>query len=198
MSARAPAGNERHVPEFEYLTGEAIHRRVVGDLIPSAKDSLLIATATLKATRLRDESGGRGRGRRARQGGIVRLLARLAARGVQVRILHSGVPSGPFLEDLKTVTPGVFQMRRCPRTHFKAAIVDGQRLYIGSANLTGAGLGAKSADRRNFEAGLVTDDPALVDAVADLFEAIWSGALCRRCRRRDVCPAPLESPWDAG
>ena len=87
-------------------------------------------------------------------------------------------------------------MRRCPRTHFKAAIVDGQRLYLGSANLTGAGLGAKSAGRRNFEVGLVTDDPALVDAVADLFEAIWSGAMCKRCQRQNFCPAPLESPWD--
>lgn len=88
-------------------------------------------------------------------------------------------------------------MRRCPRTHFKAAVVDGQQVYLGSANLTGAGLGAKSGSRRNFEIGLLSDDPALVDAVADLFEAIWSGAMCRDCDRTDYCPEPLESPWQA-
>ena len=186
------------MPQFEYLTGDALYRRVLADLVPSAKDSLLVATATLKAA-LMPQGGGPGRGRRRTGGGraesIVRLFERLAARGVQVRILHSGVPSGPFLQDLKTVTPGAFQMRRCPRTHFKAAVIDGNRLYLGSANLTGAGLGAKSAGRRNFEIGLVTDDAALVDTVADLFEAIWSGAMCRRCDRRAFCPVPLESPW---
>ncbi|MFO8012269.1 MAG: phospholipase D family protein [Phycisphaerae bacterium] len=176
--------------DLEILTGPDIYDRVVGELLPSARDSLLIATATLKATRI------------VRPGGsaesVVRLLARLGRRGVAVRVLHSGVPSGPFLEELKGIEPHAFEMRRCPRTHFKAAIVDGERLYLGSANLTGAGLGAKSADRRNVEVGLVTADPALVDEVADLFEAVWSGALCRTCGRRDHCPVPLESPWEEG
>ena len=176
------------MPHVEYLTGNAIYQRVLAELIPSAKDSLLIATATLKATRVKKRDGSAE--------SIVRVLARLARRRVEVRVLHSGVPSGPFLEDLKSVKPGVFQMRRCPRTHFKAAIVDGQRLYLGSANLTGAGLGAKSARRRNFEMGLVSDDPALVDTVADLFEAVWSGGMCGRCDRQAFCPVPLESPWD--
>jgi phosphatidylserine/phosphatidylglycerophosphate/cardiolipin synthase-like enzyme len=175
------------MPKFEYLTGDDLYRRVLGDLVPSAKDSLLVATATLKAARII--------GRDGRATSIVRHLQRLGERGVEVRILHSGIPSGPFLEELKRVPAGAFQMRRCPRTHFKAAIIDGERLYLGSANLTGAGLGAKSDGRRNFEIGLVTDDPALVDTVADLFEAVWSGAMCRRCDRKDFCPEPLESPW---
>jgi phosphatidylserine/phosphatidylglycerophosphate/cardiolipin synthase-like enzyme len=178
------------MPRFEYLTGDELYDRVLREVVPSAKDSLFIATATLKATRTPGPNGSAE--------SIVRLLERMGRRGVQVRILHSGVPSGPFLKDLKAVKPGAFQMRRCPRTHFKAAIVDGGRLYLGSANLTGAGLGAKSARRRNFEVGLVTDDPALVDMVADLFEAIWSGTMCRRCGRRPFCPAPLETPWDGG
>jgi len=176
------------MPDFEVLTGEHLYARVLAEIVPSARDSLLIATATLKATRIVRPDGAAE--------SIVHLLARMAARGVEVRVLHSGVPSGPFLEELKGVEPGAFGMRRCPRTHFKAAIVDGQRLYLGSANLTGAGLGAKSAERRNFEVGLVTEDPALLDTVADLFEAIWSGAMCRDCHRAEYCPVPLESPWD--
>ena len=178
------------MPDVEYLTGSDIYDRVLADLIPSAADSLLIATATLKAARIIRRDGSAE--------SIVHLLARMGERGVAVRILHSGVPSGPFLEDLKDVEPHAFQMRRCPRTHFKAAVIDGEQLYLGSANLTGAGLGAKSAGRRNFEIGLVTDDPALVDTVADLFEAIWSGAMCETCQRRPHCPVPLESPWDEG
>jgi len=176
------------MPHFETLTGREIYDRVLADLIPSARNSLLIATATLKAARIVRRDGSAQ--------SIVRLLQRLGERGVAVRVLHSGVPSGPFLEELKEVTPHAFEMRRCPRTHFKAVVVDGERLYLGSANLTGAGLGAKSADRRNFEVGLLSEDPALVDTVADLFEAVWSGALCDTCDRRDHCPVPLEEPWD--
>ena len=175
------------MPQFEYLTGERIYTRVLAELIPSAADSLLVATATLKATRI--PRGG------SEAESVVRLFERLGDRGVVVRILHGGIPSGPFLEELKSVRRGAFQMRRCPRTHFKAAVVDGQRVYLGSANLTGAGLGAKSAGRRNFEIGLETDDPVLVDAVADLFESVWSGSMCDTCDQRLHCPLPLESPW---
>ncbi len=184
--------------DLEILTGPAIYERVLGELVPSARDSLLIATATLKATRLVRSGGSAPPSRRRGRGSesVVRLLARLGRRGVAVRVLHAGVPSGPFLEELKTIEPHAFEMRRCPRTHFKAAVVDGERLYLGSANLTGAGLGAKSAGRRNVEVGLVTADPALLDTVADLFEAVWSGALCAECDRRDHCPVPLEEPWD--
>ena len=177
------------MPQYEYLAGEDINGRVLGEMVPAAKDSLLIATATLKAMRVVRPDG--------TAESIVHVLARLARRGVTVRVLHSGIPSGPFLEELKTVEPGTFHMRRCPRTHFKAVVVDGSRIYLGSANLTGAGLGAKSEGRRNFEIGLVTDDAAMIDAVADLFEAIWSGSQCKTCDRTDFCPEPLEEPWDA-
>jgi phosphatidylserine/phosphatidylglycerophosphate/cardiolipin synthase-like enzyme len=70
--------------------------------------------------------------------------------------------------------------------------VDGQLLYLGSANLTGAGLGAKGEGRRNFETGIVTDDEGLLDAMQERFDAIWSGRSCDGCRRRDLCPAPLD------
>ena len=67
-------------------------------------------------------------------------------------------------------------------------------MYLGSANLTGAGLGAKSASRRNFEAGVWTDDLSLIDPVADMLETIWSGEYCDECGRQEHCPVPLEEP----
>lgn len=45
----------------------------------------------------------------------------------------------------------------CPRVHLKSLIIDGRFAYVGSANLTGAGMGAKSDRRRNFESGIITD-----------------------------------------
>ena len=80
--------------------------------------------------------------------------------------------------------------------HFKAVIVDGAWAYLGSANLTGAGLGAKGEGRRNFELGICTEDFDTIDRVSALFEAVWSGAECGACRLRRICPDPI-APADA-
>ena len=55
----------------------------------------------------------------------------------------------------------------CPRVHFKMLIFDFESAYIGSANLTGAGIGMKSSNRRNFEAGILTDEAHLIDAACE-------------------------------
>ena len=67
-------------------------------------------------------------------------------------------------------------------------------MYMGSANLTGAGLGAKSARRRNFEAGIWTDELTLIDGVLDMLQTVWNGSCCGDCGRKDFCPQPLEEP----
>ena len=91
----------------------------------------------------------------------------------------------------------------CPRVHFKCIIVDGVKAYFGSANLTGAGMGAKDAPapkasgcpksekKRNFENGVQTDDPALVEPLVEQFDSVWRGAFCRDCGRRDFCGDPV-------
>lgn len=38
-----------------------------------------------------------------------------------------------------------------------------------SANLTGAGMGMKSAANRNFEAGFLTDEPGFIDVATSHF-----------------------------
>jgi hypothetical protein len=79
----------------------------------------------------------------------------------------------------------------CPRVHLKTVIVDGELLYLGSANWTGAGLGAKGDARRNFELGVLSDDEQLLDQVQAFFDWIWNGKPCSGCRLRSVCEAPL-------
>lgn len=69
---------------------------------------------------------------------------------------------------------------------------DGASLYLGSANWTGAGLGAKGEGRRNFEAGVLTDDDLLLDQMQATFDSIWSGRECKGCRLRTLCAAPLD------
>jgi hypothetical protein len=67
-------------------------------------------------------------------------------------------------------------------------------MYLGSANLTGAGLGAKADGKRNFELGVWTESPQMIDAVQDHFNRLWEGRECTSCKRKDICPVPLEEP----
>lgn len=170
----------------ELLSGEALYRRVVLEKMVQARESVLISTANVKAMLLELQPG--------RFRPVVELFARLSARGVTVRLLHAELPSRPFREAFdkhQRLTSGGLELKICPRVHFKAVLIDGAWLYVGSANLTGAGLGAKHANGRNFELGFVTEDFGTIDTVSALFDAVWSGAECRRCRLHAVCSDPI-------
>jgi phosphatidylserine/phosphatidylglycerophosphate/cardiolipin synthase-like enzyme len=163
-------------------------RRVVVDGILCATVSLDIATADFKAMLV---PSGRGS---STAPSIVQIFRRLAERGVEIRLLHAGTPSAPALRELKQALPKNLTIRRCPRLHSKTVVVDSRAMYLGSANLTGAGLGAKADGKRNFEMGIWTESAELIDAVLEQFNALWEGERCRTCRRKDVCPVPLEEP----
>ncbi len=192
--------------EAQLVIGAQHLNRVVRDGMLKAKVSLDIASADFKAMLVPtaiagvggSSRGGKGRGRgHGRRGGaesIVEVFRRLAQRGVEIRLLHSGVPSSPALHELRQELPVGLTIRRCPRVHMKAIIIDAAAMYLGSANLTGAGLGAKGEHKRNFELGVWTESTGLIDAVLSEFNAIWEGRRCDKCLRKDVCPVPLEEP----
>lgn len=165
------------------------YHRIVRDGILKAAVSLDIMTADFKAMLIPAAGGG---GRSAPS--IVEVFRRLADKGVEIRLMHAGTPSSAALRELRRALPAGLTIRRCPRLHAKAVIVDSRAMYLGSANLTGAGLGAKADGRRNFEMGVWTESAPLIDAVVDQFNALWEGRQCASCRRKDVCPVPLEEP----
>ena len=69
--------------------------------------------------------------------------------------------------------------------------IDLDEVYVGSANLTGAGIGMKSAKTRNFEAGILTDESALLDAAIEQFDSVWAGFRCKDCSRKKFCGDPI-------
>lgn len=176
-----PTGQVELVVDADHL------RRVVREGVQRAQSSVAIATADFKAMLVPDPSGDGARS-------IVEVFRGLTLRGVEVRLLHSGVPSGPALQELRQDVPEGLTIRRCPRLHAKAVVIDCAAMYLGSANLTGAGLGAKSDGRRNFEWGVWTRSTELIDAVLGEFDALWEGGRCESCQRHDICPVPLEEP----
>ncbi|MET0794733.1 MAG: phospholipase D family protein [Polyangiaceae bacterium] len=170
------------------------YEQVMLRALSEARVSVWIGTANVKDIHLEAPIGTRARAR-GQYLSITERLTELVRRKVEVRILHGGIPSRPFRESLakssELVSPR-FEMRHCPRVHLKMIAVDGSYLYLGSANFTGAGLGAKGEGRRNFELGISTDDDVLLDAAQARFERIWRGAECGNCRLRAECPAPLD------
>ena len=161
--------------------------RVVLEGMLRAKVGLDIMTADFKAMLVPVEG-------RRRAPSIVELLRGLAEEGVEIRLLHAGTPSSAALVELKRELPRGLVIRRCSRLHAKAVIVDCSRMYLGSANLTGAGLGAKGEGKRNFEMGIWTTSAGLIDGVLEQFNALWEGRRCEGCKRKEVCPVPLEEP----
>ncbi len=78
------------------------------------------------------------------------LLARLINKGVDVRLIHAKEPGPAFREDFDKYLILFNRLERvlCPRVHFKMIVFDCKEVYIGSANLTGAGIGMKSENTR--------------------------------------------------
>ena len=157
--------------DVEFLEGWDLYERVMLGDLHEANRVVRIATANLKLFRLGGE-------RYKKPRSIGHVLADLTARGVAVRLLHSGVPSEAFLDFLRETDvheQSRFTMKRCPRVHFKAIIVDDRVMYTGSANMTGAGLGMRVENRRNFEVGFRTSDEDLIRQTRSLFDVVWKG-----------------------
>lgn len=171
----------------ELLSGRSLYEAVIRDGLLRAKRSVWIATANVKELYVESP------GLRSRYRSILGAFDDLSASGVELRLLHAELPSRRFraaFDRRPRLVKGGLQMKQCPRVHLKTVIVDGSWLYLGSANLTGAGLGAKGEHKRNFEFGFVSEDFALLDEVQTLFESLWTGLPCQSCVLREICPDP--------
>ena len=152
--------------------------------VPNVKHSLWIGTADIKDIYINDEGQTRP---------FLALLAKLIRRGVEVRLIHAKEPGPNFREDFDKSPVLYDRLERvlCPRVHFKMLVFDGKEVYVGSANLTGAGIGMKAETTRNFEAGILTDDPEIVEKAMNQFDEVWIGKHCKKCKRREFCADPI-------
>ena len=76
------------------------------------------------------------------------VLDGMLKRGGELRLIHAKEPGQNWRDDIDRYPDlwrGMERMLLCPCVHFKCIIVDGVKAYFGSANLTGAGMGAKDA-----------------------------------------------------
>lgn len=169
--------------DFLYISNEEHYTKVI-EKIASVKKTLWIGTSDIKDLYVKD-----GRSRKPFLG----VLSDLAESGVEIRLIHAKEPGPAFRKDFDRYPSLIDGMERvlCPRVHFKIIVFDLKTAYVGSANLTGAGLGMKGENTRNFEAGILSSDKAFVKQAASQFDQVWMGAFCKACRRKAFCADPI-------
>ncbi len=168
------------------LLNEAVYHEFFADRIPQAQKFLWIITADIKDLHV-------VRGKRSVP--FLSVLSELVENSVHVRLIHAKEPGPRFRKDFdrypNLIHSPLFERVLCPRVHTKAIIIDGREMLLTSANLTGAGMGAKSPFRRNFEFGIHTNDRAQISEMMTFIDNLYLGEFCRKCQRRSVCPDPI-------
>lgn len=164
----------------QYIADTDHYSKVIAQ-IPKVKRLLWIATADLKDLYVERKDSS--------VIPFLQVLNDLVKKGVEVRLIHAKEPGTAFREDFDKYPAlwGGMERRLCPRVHMKIMVMDSNLVYIGSANLTGAGMGMKSSANRNFEAGMLTDEPGFIDSAMSHFDAIWEGVRCKKCGRKEYC-----------
>ena len=164
---------------IKYIQNEEHYKEALSKA-SKVKEALWIGTADIKDLYVGDEP-------------FLGVIAELVKKGIDVRLIHAKEPGPIFREEFDRYPVLIKQLQRqlCPRVHFKIVVFDYREVYVGSANLTGAGIGAKGANKRNFEAGILTDEFEIVDAACEQFDSVWTGKHCKQCLRKEMCGAPI-------
>lgn len=171
------------LPETSYIANDAHYDQVI-ERIKDVKKTLWIGTADIKDLYVKD-----GRGTKP----LLEVLSELVKKGVAIRLIHAKEPGPAFRQDFDKYPALIEGMERvlCPRVHFKIIIFDLKMAYVGSANLTGAGIGMKGENTRNFEAGILSTNKDFVKNAAEQFDSVWMGSFCKSCKRKEFCSDPI-------
>lgn len=164
----------------EFITNKDIYEKVIQQRIPFAEKFVWIGTSDLKDLYVK---------KKTKMVPFLEVLSDLIKKGVEIRLIHAKEPGEIFREEFDKYPALIKGMERllCPRVHFKIVIIDGTFAYTGSANLTGAGMGSKSENNRNFENGFITDNKSLVGQILNQFDSVWMGKHCKKCDRKKFC-----------
>lgn len=170
----------------QLLLNREIYTEFLQKRVPLATDFLWITTADLKDLHVQTDAGFEP---------FLAVLASLVERGVGVRLVHAKEPGPRFREDFDRYESlagnELFERVLCPRVHTKAIVIDAKQAFVGSANMTGAGIGAKGEHKRNFEAGFLFDNKQHIAQLMDWIDDLYLGRHCVDCQRREYCPDPI-------
>ncbi|MDA3882167.1 MAG: phospholipase D-like domain-containing protein [Bacteroidales bacterium] len=167
--------------DIQFVVNEEIYNKVLLEKVPNVKRSVWIATADIKDLYVK---------KLGKMVPFLHIVSDLLLRGVEVRLIFAKEPGTAFQKDFDKypVLAKKLEQFHCPRVHFKMVIIDGgEWVFTGSANLTGAGMGAKSVRNRNFENGVISTNATFNNQVFEQFDSVWMGTYCDSCGRKQYC-----------
>lgn len=169
--------------QTKFIINEQLYHEVI-EPVAHASKFVWIGTADIKDMHVKHKGKVKS---------FLAVLNELINKNVEIRLLHAKEPGPNFRKSFDSY-PGLWnsmERQLCPRVHFKHIIIDGEFAYSGSGNLTGAGLGMKDANHRNFESGIITKDKNLIGQIMQQFDMVWMGHYCKDCKRRKYCGDPI-------
>ncbi len=172
-----------------HFNGESAYAELVA-LLESAERAIHVMVFILG----RDETGR----------GIVEVLTRKAAQGVQVRLLLDSLGSlttkhrfvrplrdaGGAIGHFLPVLPVRRRWSANLRNHRKIAIVDGRAAMVGGMNLDGRFMGPRPDARRFLDSAVFLRGPAVGD-IEDVFASDWEFATGQAVPRAAAAAAPV-------
>ena len=164
------------------------HYEEVIERIRAAKSSIRIMTGDFKRFKLKPTAK---QGKNYNDGTpFIKHLMEKAEKGVSVQIICSS-PSKSFKEEYdalyEKMKPMNLRIYFCKRNHSKVVIVDNRVAYVGSANVTPAGLAQGIMSPGNFEIGILTENHRFISQLNILFSKILNGDYCYNCHLANKC-----------
>lgn len=164
------------------------HYKEVIERICAAKSSIKIMTGDFKRFKLKPT---KKQGKNYNDGTpFIKHLMEKTEKGISVQIICSR-PSKSFKEEYdalyEKIQPKNFRIYFCERNHSKVVIVDNKVAYVGSANITPAGLAQGIMSPGNFEVGIITENHQFISQLNNLFSKIMNGDYCYGCHLANKC-----------
>ena len=156
--------------------------------ICAAKSSIKIMTGDFKRFKLKPTAK---QGKNYNDGTpFIKHLMEKTGKGISVQIICSR-PSKSFKEEYEElyekIKPKNLSIYFCERNHSKVVIVDNKVAYVGSANVTPAGLAQGIMSPGNFEIGILTENHQFISQLNTLFSKIMNGDYCYNCHLANKC-----------
>lgn len=183
-----PIATIRHPQETRLVINDKHYEEVI-ERICDARKSIKIMTANIKRFNLKPtDCQGKGYDNGTP---FVKYLMTKAVQGVSVQVVCS-MPSLNFSSEWREYykqmgEPKLFEYKFCDRNHAKVVIIDDQLVYVGSANVTPAGIGQGIFTPGNFEAGIITENQDMIASANALFSMAWNPKCHINCHRKKKC-----------
>jgi len=183
-----PVKEDKGIPPSNTRLITENHYKKVIDRICAAKSSIKIMTGDFKRFKLKPTVK---QGKNYNDGTpFIKHLMEKAGKGISVQIICSR-PSKSFKEEYdalyENIKPKNLRIYFCERNHSKVVIVDNKVAYVGSANVTPAGLAQGIMSPGNFEIGIITENHQFISQLNTMFSKIMNGDYCYNCHLANKC-----------